>query len=163
MTAFGRALIPLHYLAAGLISLTVVMGYLVSWGYVGIGRHIQYGFFAALAIAFAHAMTMFYFVGTGVSLREAAAGRDGCRRLLDTAAGLRRQMATPLGLAITALMAAVILGGGTHTRRLPEAAHHSAALLALALNLFADFRAIRLIRANERLIGQMNERLRRGD
>lgn len=162
MTSFGRALIPMHYLAAGAVSVTVLMGYLVARGYVGIGQHIQYGFFSALAIAFTHAMTMFYFVGTGVSMREAATGRDGCRRLLETASVLRRQMALPLGLAITALMAAVILGGGTHTRRLPETAHHSAALVALVLNLFADFRAIRLIAANEQVIAELDERLRNG-
>jgi len=162
VTFLGRMLPLLHALSAVIVALAILMGYGVSRGYVVIGRHIEYGFLSALAIAFTHAMTMFYFVGIGVSMREAAAGRAWCRRYLELAAALRRQIALPLGLAVVTLMAAVILGGGTHTRRLPESAHHSAALAALVFNLFANTRGFRLINANERLVSEMDDRLRRG-
>jgi len=163
MTFFGRLLVSLHRVSVAIITVTLLMGYGVSWGYVDVGRHILYGFITALAIAFTHAMTMFYFVGMGVSMREAGAGRPWCRRYLEGASELRRQIAAPLGLAIVSLMAAVILGGGSHTRRLPGAVHHSAAVAALLLNLYANIRAIRAINANERLVSEIDERLRRGE
>ncbi|HZI93847.1 MAG TPA: hypothetical protein VFE84_06360 [Patescibacteria group bacterium] len=155
----GRTLRLFHALSVLLMLGNVALGYGVTHGIVSIARHIPWGFFSALVIAFTHAMTMFYFAGIGVSMREAASGRRWCEPYLQTAETLRRGLALPLGLAIISLMAAVILGGGSHTRTLPFWAHHTAALAALGLNLFASWRSLRSIRSNESLIRSLQEAL----
>lgn len=159
MTLMGRTLRLLHAFAVLLMLVNVALGYGVAYGYTSIARHIPWGFFGALVIAFTHAMTMFYFAGIGVSMREASAGRRWCEPYLQSAEKLRRGLALPLGLAIISLMAAVILGGGSHTRTLPFWAHHTAALGALGFNLFASWRSLRSIRINETLIRSLQDAL----
>ena len=159
MTLMGRTLRLLHLLAAGLMLSNVALGYGVAYGYVTAAQHIPWGFFSGLVVALAHAMTMFYFAGLGVSMREEAAGRKWCLPYLDSAAKLRRSLALPLGLALVSLMAAIILGGGSHTRTLPFWPHHAISIVALALNLFANWRSLVFIGANEALIRRMQEAL----
>src|SRR6267142_1685062 len=85
MTLMGRMLRLLHTLAVLLMLGNVALGYGVAFGYVPVARHIPWGFFSALVIAFAHAMTMFYFAGIGVNMREASSGRRWCEPYLQTA------------------------------------------------------------------------------
>jgi hypothetical protein len=121
---------------------TVVMGYAAAYGYLDLARHIPCGFFFALISVFAHTMTLFYFAGLGASMREAVGSRGDLRPRLAEAARLRKGLALPLGLAVATVMAAVILGGGSHTRRLPVWVHHGAAVAALVCNLWAAVRSI---------------------
>ena len=150
----------LHRASVVLILAAVLMGYGVALGRVSAGAHIAYGFAFALVISFTHAMTLFYFAGMGVSMRRAAAGVRSGSAFLEQAESMRRRLALPLGLALVTLMAAAILGGGSHTRTLPSWVHHIVSLAALASNLFACARSIRLIRANESVIQELEARLR---
>jgi len=159
MTLMARTLRMMHLLAAGLMLSNVALGYGVAYGFVTAARHIPWGFFSGLVIAMAHAMTVFYFAGIGVSMREEAAGRKWCAPYLDSAAKLRRGLSLVLGLAIVSLMAAIILGGGSHTRTLALWPHHAVSIAALVLNLFANWRSLVFIGANEALIRRMQEAL----
>ena len=114
----------LHAVSALLMIGNLLLGYAAANGYIGLERHIPYGFLSALVIAFAHSMTLFYFMGIGSSMREAIAGRADLTALVSEDAASRRHLPLLLGLALVTLMAAVILGGGSHTQRLPFWIHH---------------------------------------
>lgn len=160
MSRLARGLQVLNLISACLMILAVAMGYLLARGPVSAFQHISWGFVSALIIAFTHAMTMFYFAGIGVSMREAAAGVPECAPYLAEASRLRAQLAAPLGFALVSLMAAVILGGGSHTTWLSSWPHHGLSLAALCLNLYANTTATRMIVAQERLLRRMEEVLR---
>jgi hypothetical protein len=158
----GRFVRALHVASAGLMIAAVVMGYALQAGRLDVGLHVRTGFFFALGISFAHAMTIFYLAGAGVGMREAAGARAASRRfeeLLEAASVIRKRLALPVGGAIASLMAATILGGGSHTRWLPLWPHHAFSLAALALNLFASWRAARALAAQEELFVRMEAAL----
>lgn len=163
MTGTGRLLVRLQPIAAILIAVATVLGYVAGFRDTVIGPHIWIGFGVALVAGFTHAMTMFYFAGIGVSLRQAAGGRKDLGHLLERAGMLRRRIATPLGLALVTVMAATILGAGSHTRRLPPWPHHSFSLAALALNLVGARIAYRAILEQEAIVEAMNHALRDED
>ena len=161
----------LHLISCGLLLLNVLLGYGAHWGQVPLGWHIPAGFASAIVLAFTHAMTMFYFVGTGVSmrdasqagsspslaLRDASGARGDAESLLAQAEALRARLVWPLGLAVIALIAATVLGGGSHTHWLPRWPHEVAAWLALVCGLAAHARAARLIAGNEAVIRRLEE------
>ncbi len=131
MSLPARALGMLHVLCAVLLVGAVAIGYLAD-GSAGLTTlHNTGGFFLALLAGFTHAMTLFWFAGIGVSMREATAGSARGGDLLARAAASRRRVAPGLGFALVAIMAAVILGGGSHTGALPRWPHHVAGLAAV--------------------------------
>ena len=148
MSLIGQGLRALHVLSGVLVAGSVVMGYMVGWG-LDIGQHIATAFFSGLVITFTHTMTIFYFFGTAVEMREASGSTDCGRRGLEKMARCRRAAVLPLSLALVSLATAIILGGGSHTRAQPAWIHHTVALAAVALNLYANRLSIRVIGANE--------------
>lgn len=152
----------LHAVSALLMVGNLVLGYAAAYGYAGLEKHIPCGFLSALVIVFAHAMTLFYFLGIGSSMREAIAGHADLAPLVTEGAASRRHLPLLLGLALVTLMATVILGGGSHTQRLPFWVHHTAALAALVLNLIANVASVRAIHACRALIVRIEARLTDG-
>ena len=151
-----------HAVSALLMIGNVLLGYAAAYGYVGLERHIPYGFLSALVIVFAHAMTLFYFLGIGSSMREAVAGRAELTALVSEGAASRRYLPLLLGLALVTLMATVILGGGSHTQRLPFWVHHTAAVAALIFNLIANVVSVHAIHACRELIVRIERGLSDG-
>jgi hypothetical protein len=151
----GRALVVLHGISGILIAAATVMGYVSARDEASLGAHVWAGFLFALVIGFTHAMTLFWFAGMGVGMREAAAGKPGTGPCLERAAVLRRRVAVPLGVALVTLMAAVILGGGSHTRVLSGTPHHVASIAALLSGLFLNVLAARTIAAYESIVREL--------
>ncbi|MFQ5700259.1 MAG: hypothetical protein ACE5HU_00255 [Acidobacteriota bacterium] len=151
----GHLLCWLHRLSIGLILGAVVMGYAADYSETAIGTHVWAGFLFAVIMGFTFAMTVFYFAGLGVGMRQAAAGRADLAKYLERAAALRKRLALPLGLALVTLMAAVILGGGSQTRTLPDWPHHLFSLGALVSTIYASWKSERSIRANESLVSRL--------
>lgn len=158
----GLVLRLLHAVSALLMIGNVALGYAAAYGYFGLEHHIPYGFLSALVIVFAHAMTLFYFMGIGAGMREAIAGRGDLVPLVWEGAASRRHLPLLLGLALVTLMAAVILGGGSHTQRLPFWIHHSMAVAALVFNLIANVVSVRAIHACRALIVRIERSLEGG-
>lgn len=152
----------LHAVSALLMIGNVLLGYAAAYGYVGLERHIPYGFVSALVIVFAHAMTLFYFLGIGTSMREAIVGHADLAAMVSKGAESRRHLPLLLGLALVTLMATVILGGGSHTQRLPFWVHHTAALAALVFNLIANIVSVRAIHSCRALIDTIERTLSNG-
>jgi len=147
----------MHLLSALLMIGAVVIGYAAARGPDVLGFHAASGFFIAIVIGFTHAMTLFWFAGLGVGMREAARGapasgdRSG-QAYLDRASRSRRRVATPLGIALVLLMAATILGGGSHTRMIPDWPHHVLSIAALISNLIFNGIAAREILTYQALV-----------
>jgi len=162
MSLLPRSLMVLHPLSAlALLSIAVT-------GYIAPGResdlfvlHIQAGFFTGLLAGFTHAMTLFYFAGMGVGMRQASKGRGGFQETLEHASEIRRRMAPLLGAALVSVMAAVILGGGSHTGMTARWPHEMLALAALGLNLLLAYRAPGWIRRYEGLARHLEAGLNR--
>lgn len=154
MTAIGRGLSLLQVVSGILVLAAAAHGYCVSWGLLGAGRHILSSFLCGLAVTFTHSMTLFYLFGTAAEMR-AASGTS--RTTMDRMARCRRRAVLPLSLALASLAAAIILGGGSHTRALPAWVHHAAALSAVALNLHASWISIKSIAINESVMREAGE------
>lgn len=153
----GRALVALHWISGILLAAATVIGYLGARDEGTLGAHVWSGFLFALVIGFTHAMTLFWFAGMGVGMREAAAGKAAAGSCLHRAAALRRRIALPLGAALVSLMAAVILGGGSHTRALSGTPHHVASIAAVVSGLYLNVLAARTIVAYESLVRELED------
>ena len=151
----ARALVVLHWTSGALVVAATLMGYISVRDEASVGAHVWTGFLFALVIGFTHAMTLFWFAGMGVGMREAAAGRPGSTACLEKAAALRRRIALPLGVALVSLMTAVILGGGSHSRTLSAAPHHVASIVAVVSGLAFNLLAVRSIGAYESLVREL--------
>lgn len=157
MSFAARVLVILHGGSALLLGAAVTLGYLAGRAAPWATLHFTSGFFIALVVGFTHAMTLFWFAGVGVSMRDLAGRAPRGAALLERAAAVRRRVAPPLGLALVSVMGAAILGGGSHTAMLPAWPHHALALVAFATNLAFNAMAIGAIRRYEGIARGLEE------
>ena len=98
-------------------------------------RHTTVGIFSTLVTLLAHSMTMFYLLGKGRAIREAATEGGLPRGFYAAVARARRPVFSVGMLAMGLTMAAAIIGGGVDTGAVPTAVHTLLAALAIAANL----------------------------
>ncbi len=155
----ARGLQTLQIVAGLCVAGAVALGYGAAWGGVGVASHIRWGFLVALVVAFTHSMTLFYLIGSSGNVREAIRPY-GWREYLPEMARFHRVLSPWLTFAILAAVAAVITGGGAHTRVWPSWLHHGTALATLALNLTAAWKGVTVIGANVRLQRRLDSALK---
>lgn len=133
------ALITAAVLGIGGLGYTSILGFLVS-APEQVARHVTFAIFFTFITLLAHSMTMFYLIGKGKAIREAAT-EGGLPDELHLAVARARRPVFSIGtLAMGLTMLAAILGGGVDTGVLPGIVHSLPAVLALVTNLLA-FRA----------------------
>jgi hypothetical protein len=153
------ALVTLLVLSwAGLVLVTG-FGYASSWGYVEAARHVRLAIPAFIFGTLAHAMTMFYFIGTGKVVREAAqgAGLDG-----SWVAETREFKRITFGWATYTLGAIVlvpILGGAVDTGVLPVWVHGILGVITVAMAGWASSLEIICISRNLSLLDRLERTL----
>jgi hypothetical protein len=138
-------LVSIHLLATLGLASTILVGYLLGHSGVTFEFHFVLALVSTILALFAHCMTMFYFIGTGKILKEAAIER-GFESELQVVARTRRMKAETSGIATLAMVTIIVsfvIGGGAVPR--PNIAvapwiHGVAAILGLVLHL-AAFRA----------------------
>ncbi len=138
-------LVSAHLLAAIGLLASIVIGYLLGHAEVSFELHFVLALISTILALFAHSMTMFYFIGTGKILKEAAIAR-GFEPELRVVERTRRMKAETSGIAMLAMVAVIVtfvIGGGAVPR--PNVAvapwiHGAASVTALLLHL-AAFRA----------------------
>jgi hypothetical protein len=120
---------------AGLVY-TAFIGY-TALGESALLRHTTFGVFVTMITLLTHSMLMFYLIGKGKAVREAAAegGLTGAHAA--EIARLRRPVFSIATIAMGITMAAAILGASVDVRVVPPAVHGILALCALAANLGA--------------------------
>lgn len=131
------------------------LGYAGAWGLVAPVRHVHLAIPAFILGTLAHAMSMFYFIGTGKVIREAVAEYK-----LDPAwtAEVRRLRARtfPWALwAILGIMITSILGGAVDTARMPGWIHGVLGLITLVVTTRAVVVEVSCISRNLTLMDQV--------
>ena len=110
-----------------------------AWfGFTGLSlsRHILFGMFSTALTLLTHAMLMFYLIGKGQAVREAAAegglSGDFARRIAE----LRRPVFLLATLAISITIVTVLLGAASvDTGILPPSVHAVVASIAIVANI----------------------------
>ncbi len=124
----------------------LVLSFLSGWtlahaaGGVPAARHIAVAVPTVLFSLFTQSMVLFFFIGTGKLLKEAAARRpdpDGRDYILRRVREFKRRTSAIATFAPLSALAAGLLGAGAHTGATPAWLHLASAVLTIALHLAA--------------------------
>ena len=130
-------------MTAALITATFVgiagLGYSAVLGFTAadLYQHTSIGIFSTLITLLAHSMTMFYLLGKGRAVREAATEGQLSPDFYATVARARRPVFSIAVIAMALTMVTAILGAGVDTRTIPSTVHSVLALAAIAANIAA--------------------------
>ena len=132
----------------------------LTWTSTGLlSQHITIGIFSTMITLLAHSMTMFYFLGKGKAVREAAAegglSRDYERRI----AVARKPVFSIATLAMVATIVTALAGASVDTGVLPAGVHGVLAYSCLALNLGALRVEIAALTESGRVVEEVNQLL----
>ena len=123
-------------------------------------RHFALGLAGTLTGLFAESMIFFYFIGTGVAIKKAVALYDLDRRYLLQVRSFKQRTSGIAFLALLALIAAFVLGGGAATRAVPALAHEIVAWVAIACHGASAWASTRAIRENVALLSELDQVVR---
>ena len=118
------------------IGMAVYLG-LTAAGSEMLSRHITIGIFSTMICLLSHSMMMFYFLGKGKAVREAAAEGGLSKEFEHRIAVLRKPVFSIGTLAMLLTIVTALLGASVDTGVLPAGVHGAMAYTCLALNLFA--------------------------
>jgi hypothetical protein len=133
-------------MSVALITATVLgitgLGYVTFLGYTvassaEVLQHTTFGIFFTLITLLSHSMTMFYLIGKGKAVREAAEEGGLSRDYYLTVANVRKPVFGVAPIVMLLTMTAAIFGGGVDTGVLPAGLHSVMGLSAIVGNLYA--------------------------
>ena len=113
-----------------------------------LSRHITVGIFSTMICLLSHSMMMFYFLGKGKAVKEAAAEGGLSKEFERRIAVLRKPVFSIGTYAMLLTIVAALLGASVDTGMLPAGVHGVIAYSCLALNL------LRPARGNQRAQGK---------
>lgn len=132
----------------------------LTWAGNGmLGQHISIGIFTTMITLFAHSMMMFYFLGKGKAVREAAAEGGLSREYERRIAIARKPVFSIATLAMFATIVTALAGASVDTGVLPSGVHGMLAYTCLALNLFALRVEIAALTESGRVVEEVNQLL----
>jgi hypothetical protein len=139
-----------------LLAVNLLLGWATSLRWISAPAHINLSFVAAIAVLFSQAMLLFYLVGSGRRVRQVLRERKLAPELAD---GLppARSVLPVAALAILAVMAAFILGGGAHTGAVPPALHGWIALGSVILQCWSMWQELVALSRLEQTIQAVEE------
>ncbi len=121
--------------------------------------HISIGIFSTMVCLFAHSMMMFYFLGKGKAVREAAA-EGGLSNEFENRIKRARKPIFSIGLyAMLLTIVTGLMGASVDTGMLPSGIHGVMAYSCLALNLFALRIEIGALAESNRVVEEVNHLL----
>ena len=124
-----------------------------------LGQHISIGIFSTMLALLAHSMMMFYFLGKGKAVREAAA-EGGLSAEFERRIAVARKPVFSVGtIAMLATMITAIVGASVDTGVLPVGVHAVLAYSCLALNLGALRVEIIALTESGRVVSEVNQLL----
>jgi hypothetical protein len=124
-----------------------------------LGQHISIGIFTTMITLFAHSMMMFYFLGKGKAVREAAAEGGLSREYERRIAIARKPVFSIATLAMFVTIVTALAGASVDTGVLPSGVHGMLAYTCLALNLFALRVEIGALTESGRVVEEVNQLL----
>jgi len=132
----------------------------LTWTSNGLlAQHISIGIFTTMITLFAHSMMMFYFLGKGKAVREAAAEGGLSREYERRIAIARKPVFSIATLAMAATIVTALAGASVDTGVLPSGVHGMLAYSCLALNLFALRVEVGALTESGRVVEEVNQRL----
>jgi hypothetical protein len=143
--------------AAG-IAMAVYLG-LTTASNAMLSRHITVGIFSTMICLLSHSMMMFYFLGKGKAVREAAAEGGLSKEYEHRIAVLRKPVFSIGTLAMLLTIVAALLGASVDTGMLPAGVHGVVACSCLALNLFALRVEINALTESGKVVTEVNQLL----
>src|SRR5437773_2026495 len=132
------ALLTTSFLSIVCFIMTMFLGF--SQGRSGIGPHFMWGFFATFLVTLAQSMTMFYFIGTGKQVKDLVAKDSMAQDFIQRTKRFKARVFPPSLWAMLFTMAAMIIGGGVHTKVVPAYIHLILSAIALYFILVAVWR-----------------------
>src|SRR5213080_1147848 len=117
------ALLTASFVSIVCFIITAVMGFLIPADHSGISQHFLFGFFATFLVTLAQSMTMFYFIGTGKHVKDLVSKQPSGNELIRRTKVFKAKVFPPALWAMLFTMAAMIVGGGVHTRMIPWWVH----------------------------------------
>jgi hypothetical protein len=155
----GRALLMVGWVSTGGLALTGFLGYRV--GEQGsLGWHLLAALFSTLLLLFSHSWILFYLIGTGKAIKTAAHEHDLGGNLAEQTRQFKNRSNSWLMLAMVAVMATFIVGGGVATRVLPAWVHSSLFWVTLTIQTWTLVVEGRVLGDNERLMGQVDRQVK---
>ena len=116
-----------------------------------IRSHIVMAIAATGLNVFSHSLTMMYVVAVGRMIREAVEKKQLDPKYVAQTKGYRKTIFKVATLAMVAVMAQTILGGGVHTRMFPVWFHFSLGLVAVLVSGWASYLEVRYLIENHLL------------
>ena len=124
-----------------------------------LSRHITVGLFSAMICLLSHSMMMFYFLGKGKAVREAAEEGGLSKEFEHRIAVLRKPVFSIGMLAMVATVITALIGASVDTGVLPAGIHGMLAYSCLALNLFALRLEINALTESGRVVAEVDQLL----
>lgn len=133
-----------------------LMGYALRADPMRFANHFHLALVATLLGVFGHAMTMFYFIGTGKAIKDVVRARNLDAEILHASRRQNMRASSWATLAITCLMFQFVMGGGTHTRAIPAVVHEASFYVTLLVSGAASYFEIRLLSEQNALADRVN-------
>jgi len=121
--------------------------------------HITVGIFSTMVSLLSHSMMMFYFLGKGKAVREAAAEGGLSKEYERRIAMLRKPVFSIGTFAMLLTIVTALLGASVDTGMLPPGVHGVIAYSCLALNLFALRVEISALTESGKVVSEVNQLL----
>lgn len=140
------------------IGVAIYLG-VTAVGNVALARHISIGIFSTMITLLSHSMMMFYFLGKGKAVREAAAEGGLSKEFERRIAVLRRPVFSIGTLAMIITIITALIGASVDTGVLPAGVHGVLAYSCLVLNLGALRVEISALSESGRVVAEVNQSL----
>lgn len=124
-----------------------------------LARHITVGLFSTMICLFSHSMMMFYFLGKGKAVREAADEGGLPKEFEHRIARLRKPVFSLGTLAMVVTIITALIGASVDTGMLPAGIHGVLAYSCLAFNLFALGVEINALTESGRVVAEVDQLL----
>ena len=155
------ALIVTNFLAAMALTAAIIGGVASARGIlpmeVYLQTHVLLAIFAAFLVLFGHSMTMFYFIGTGIRMKELVEEHGVDEDLITPTKRFKVRVFPFATMAILFTMVTFILGGGVDRGSLPSWVHLLLAVGAWLLHLIAIQKEAKAIHANVALFDHLDD------
>ena len=122
-------------------------------------RHVTLAVFISMITLLSHSMVMFYLIGKGKAVREAAAEGQLSGRFAADISAARRPVFSIGMLAIALTMVAAVIGGGVDTGVLPSGFHALLGYSAVLANLAALRAEFIALSTSARVVDEVNRLL----
>ena len=125
----------------------------------GLSQHVLFGLFTTFLVTLTQSMTMFYFIGTGKQVKDLVLSHSITEGFVQRTKVFKARVFPPALWAMLFTMAAMILGGAVHTKRLPWWVHLLLVSAAFYFNVQAFFREAKYMIEHNVLMEELEKRL----